>query len=224
MTKRVLSIIPARSGSKGLSQKNTLNLAGKPLIAWSIEASLNSKYINKTIVSSDSDKVLEIAKRYNSNTLKRPAELSTDNSSSEEVVKHVLDSIEDIFEFIILLQPTSPLRDTNDIDTALKKLFDLNASSLISLKKYDNKVLKCFKEKEDGFIEGIVNDKYPFMRRQDLPNIYLSNGAIYIVKVDQFLKNKSFFTNKTIPFIMDDIKSIDIDTEEDLEKVNLSMK
>lgn len=224
MTKRVLSIIPARSGSKGLSQKNIVNLAGKPLIAWSIEASLNSKYINKTIVSSDSDKVLEIAKRYNSNTLKRPAELSTDNSSSEEVVKHVLDSIEDIFEFIILLQPTSPLRDTNDIDTALKKLFDLNASSLISLKKYDNKVLKSFKEKEDGFIEGIVNDKYPFMRRQDLPNIYLSNGAIYIVKVDQFLKNKSFFTNKTIPFIMDDIKSIDIDTEEDLEKVNLSMK
>ena len=223
MTK-ILSIIPARGGSKGLRKKNIINLLGKPLIAWSIEASMSSEYISKTIVSSDDDEVLEIAKRYKSETIKRPNELATDDSSSEEVVKHVLEFVKESFEFLVLLQPTSPLRDKTDIDMAFRKLISINATSLISLKEFDNKVLKSFIEKDDGFIEGLVNNNYPFMRRQDLPKIYLSNGAIYIVKVDEFIKNNSFFTDKTIPFLMDDAKSVDIDSIEDLNEINLRMK
>ena len=223
MTK-ILSIIPARGGSKGLRKKNIVNLLGKPLIAWSIEASMSSEYISKTIVSSDDDEVLEIAKRYKSETIKRPNELATDDSSSEEVVKHVLEFVKESFEFLVLLQPTSPLRDKTDIDMAFRKLISINATSLISLKEFDNKVLKSFIEKDDGFIEGLVNNNYPFMRRQDLPKIYLSNGAIYIVKVDEFIKNNSFFTDKTIPFLMDDAKSVDIDSIEDLNEINLRMK
>ena len=223
MTK-ILSIIPARGGSKGLRKKNIINLLGKPLIAWSIEASMSSEYISKTIVSSDDDEVLEIAKRYKSETIKRPNELATDDSSSEEVVKHVLEFVKESFEFLVLLQPTSPLRDKTDIDMAFRKLISINATSLISLKEFDNKVLKSFIEKDDGFIEGLVNNNYPFMRRQDLPKIYLSNGAIYIVKVDEFIKNNSFFTDKTIPFLMDDAKSVDIYSIEDLNEINLRMK
>lgn len=219
MTKNVLAIIPARGGSKGLPKKNIIDLAGKPLIAWTIEASLESKYITKTIVSSDSGEILEVSKKYGSEILKRPDELATDISSSEVVVKHALESVEEKFEYIILLQPTSPLRSTLEIDSAFEKLFSLDATALISVCEYDNKILKAFKENELGYIEGISNNKYPFMRRQDLPKTYMSNGAIYIIKVDEFLKNNSFFTDKTVSFIMDEIRSLDIDTKEDLEKV-----
>lgn len=219
MTKKILAIIPARGGSKGLSGKNIIDLAGKPLIAWTIEASLGSRYITKTIVSSDSDEILEVAKRFGSDILKRPDEFATDTSSSEVVVKHALESIKEKFDYVVLLQPTSPLRDINDIDGAFEKLFSLDATALISVCEYDNKILKAFKENELGYIEGISNNKYPFMRRQDLPKTYMSNGAIYIIKVDDFLRNNSFFTNKTISFIMDEVKSMDIDVRDDLNKV-----
>lgn len=219
MTKSILSIIPARDGSKGLLKKNIIDLAGKPLLAWSIEASLKSKYISKTIVSSDSDEVLAIAKKYNSDTLKRPNEFSTDFSSSEIVIKNVLESIEEKFEYLILLQPTSPLRNSNDIDNAFEKLFSSKATALISVQKYDNKILKAFKENDLGYIEGISNNLHPFMRRQELPETYLSNGAIYIIKVEEFVKNHSLFTDKTISFVMEAKKSIDLDTKEDLEKI-----
>ena len=219
MTKKVLAIIPARGGSKGLLGKNIIDLAGKPLITWTIEASLDSKYITKTIVSSDSDAILEVAKRYSSDILKRPDELATDISSSEVVVKHAIESMEEKFDYIVLLQPTSPLRDTVDIDSAFEKLFTLDATALISVCELENKILKAFKENEFGYIESISNNKYPFMRRQDLPKTYISNGAIYIIKVDEFLKNNSFFTDKTISFVMDEVKSLDIDTNEDLDKM-----
>lgn len=219
MTKKVLAIIPARSGSKGIPKKNIIDLAGKPLIAWTIEASQGSKYITKTIVSSDCDEILEVAKNYNSNILKRPDELATDISSSEVVVKHAISSMEEKFDYIVLLQPTSPLRDTTDIDSAFENLFSSNATALISVCEYDNKILKAFKENKSGYIVGISNNKYPFMRRQDLPKTYMSNGAIYITKVDEFLKNNSFFTDKTISFVMNETKSFDIDTREDLKKV-----
>jgi len=219
MTKKVLAIIPARGGSKGLPRKNILDLNDKPLITWTIEASLNSKYINKTIVSSDDDEILEISKKYGAEILKRPDEFATDISSSEAVVHHVIENTNEIYNYIILLQPTSPLRNTLDIDNALKELFSTDATALISVCEYDNKILKAFKENEFGYIEGISNNTYPFMRRQDLPQTYMSNGAIYIIKVDKFLKNNSFFTDKTISFVMDDIKSLDIDTQVDLKKV-----
>ena len=98
-------------------------------------------------------------------------------------------------------------------------LFKNNATALISVCEIDNKILKAFKQNKDTFIEGISNNKYPFMRRQDLPKIYLSNGSIYIIKIDEFLINNSFHTNKTISYIMNEIKSIDIDTQGDLENV-----
>jgi|SaaInlLV_10m_DNA_2_1039722.scaffolds.fasta_scaffold00970_5 CMP-N,N'-diacetyllegionaminic acid synthase len=219
MTKKVLAIIPARGGSKGLPRKNILDLAGKPLIAWTIEASLNSKYITKTIVSSDDDEILDISKEYSAHTIKRPNEFATDIASSEVVVRHTIESINEKFDYIVLLQPTSPLRDVLNINNAFENLFKKNATALISVCEIDNKILKAFKENKDGFIEGISNNKYPFMRRQDLPKTYLSNGAIYIIRVDKFLENNSFYTNKTISYIMNDIQSMDIDTKDDLEKV-----
>lgn len=224
MTKNILSIIPARGGSKGLPKKNITDLKGKPLIAWTIEASLKSKYITKTIVSSDSEEILEVANSYGANTLKRPSEFATDISSSEVVVKHCLESLSQEFDYLVLLQATSPLRDTLDIDMAFEKLFSTEASALISVCEYDNKILKAFINNDEGYIEGISNNKFPFMRRQDLPKTFMSNGAIYIIKVSEFIKNNSFFTNKTISFTMDEIKSLDVDTKDDLIKVERYLK
>jgi len=216
----ILSIIPARGGSKGIPRKNIICLGKKPLIAWTIEASLKSKFITKTIVSSDDDEILNISKMYNSDILKRPYSLSTDNAPSEAVIKHVLESLSEQYDYIILLQPTSPLRDFSHIDRAFKDLLKSNATALISTFETDNKILKSFVQNDDGYIKGISNDKYPFMRRQDLPKTYMSNGAIYIIKVDEFLKNNSLLTTKTISFIMDNISSLDIDTIDDINEVN----
>ncbi len=216
MTKKILAIIPARGGSKGLPRKNIIDLAGKPLIAWTIESSLKSKYITKTVVSSDDDEILSISKKYGADTLIRPKEFGMDTSSSEDVILHTLESLEDNYDYIVLLQPTSPLRDNTDIDTAFKSFFSSDATGLISVRKDDNKILKAFIEK-NGYIEGISNNKYPFMRRQDLPTVYMCNGAIYIIEVNSFTKNRSLFTDKTIRYEMDKIKSIDIDTQEDVD-------
>lgn len=220
MTKRVLSIIPARAGSKRLPRKNLIDLAGRPLIAWTIEASLNSKYITKTVVSSDSEEILKIAKEYGADIIKRPGVLANDTASSESVVAHALESIEEEFNFVVLLQATSPLRNTKDIDNSFEKLFRENVTALISVCETDNKILKAFKENEKGFLEGLSNNKYPFMRRQDLPKTYMSNGAIYIIKVSDFLKNNSFYTAKTVSYIMNGARSLDIDTKDDLKKAN----
>ena len=223
---KILSIIPARGGSKGLPRKNIIDLNGKPLIGWTIGASLKSKYITDTIVSSDDEEILNISQQYGANVLKRPKELATDIASSESAVEHAIKQLEKqnrVYDYIVLLQPTSPFRDEKDIDKAFEILFEKKATALISVKEYDNKILKAFIDK-NGFIEGIRNNIYPFQRRQDLPKVYMSNGAIYIVKVDEFIKNKSFWTEKTVKFVMDEIKSMDIDTREDLERIRGYMK
>jgi CMP-N,N'-diacetyllegionaminic acid synthase len=226
-TVKVLSIIPARAGSKGIANKNIIDLYGKPLLVWSIEASLNSKYISKTVVSSNGDAILKIAEEFGAEMIKRPQNLAQDASSSEAVIEHMLQTLGDdldAFEYLILLQPTSPLRDHNDIDNAFEMLLNSDADALISVYEEDNKILKAFKENSDGYIEGIANNEYPFMPRQELPSVYMSNGAIYIIKISEFLKSKKLFCEKTIAYTMSKEKSLDIDTREDLEKAKLYME
>ena len=221
MTKKILSIIPARGGSQGLPRKNILHFSGKPLISWTIEASLKSKYISKTIVSSDDEEILDIANHYGAETMRRPSDLATDEASSESVVSHavsMLKSKKEEFDILILLQPTSPLRTNKHIDHGFEIMFESDCDSVISVCEYDNKVLKAFKENKYGFLEGVIDNKHPFLRRQDLPKVYLPNGAIYIINIDLFCKNSSFYTNKTVKLIMNDQDSLDIDTMNDLKK------
>ena len=219
MTNKVLAIIPARGGSKGFPKKNIALLNGLPLIAWTIQASLKSKYICKTLVTSDSEEILDISNHYGAEVLKRPDEYATDSSSSEDVVRHTLSSLKQEFDYIILLQPTSPLRNAEDIDAAFELFFVSKATSLISVCEVDNKLYKAFKKDDNGYLSGISNNKYPFMRRQDLPKAFMSNGAIYIVEVDSFLKNNSFYSNKTVSYKMPEERSVDIDSKEDLDRI-----
>lgn len=224
---KVLSIIPARSGSKGLKGKNIANLAGKPLLAWSIEASLASAYITKTVVSSDSEAILEIAKGYSATPLKRPPNLALDTTPSEAVITHTLNALlkgNEIYDFVILLQPTSPLRNVEDIDKAFKRLYEFDADGLISVYKEESKILKAFIENKDGSLKGISNNDFPFMPRQELPSVYMSNGAIYIIRVSEFLKNSQLYTDRTISYEMSKEKSIDIDTLSDLTTAQTLLK
>jgi len=217
----VLAVIPARGGSKGIPHKNIVPLNGKPLIAWTILAAIGSSFITKTVVSSDDDEILRVAEEYGAEPIRRPAELATDAAPSEPVITHALNTIEQQgfhFDYVILLQPTSPLRNARDVDQAFSDLFDFGATALISVCVLDNKILKAFRERGDGFLDGISNNIYPFMRRQDLPKTYMSNGAIYIIRSDLFLKYQSLMTNKTIAFEMCKEKSTDIDSMKDLEK------
>ncbi len=218
-TKKIIAIIPARGGSKGLPGKHIIDLAGKPLIAWTIEASLQSKYITKTVVSSDDKEILKISERYGVATVQRPVELASDTATSESVAKHTIDLLSaknETFDVLVLLQPTSPLRTSNDIDNALGVMLDTHATAIISVFETDNKILKSFKNGAKGYIEGISNNEYPFMRRQDLPETFMPNGAIYIINIDLFKKYGRLMTNRTSCYVMPVNRSIDIDTVEDV--------
>jgi CMP-N,N'-diacetyllegionaminic acid synthase len=216
---KVLAIIPARVGSKGFPGKNIYSINGKPLIGYTIEAALKSKLITKTIVSSDDGKILEISEGFGAQILKRPAEFAQDTSSSEDVISHVLESLineGENFDILVLLQPTSPLRDAEDIDNAIRLMIYKKASGVISVTNIGVKPFKSYYLNETGFLNGVHNDKSPNMRRQDLPDAFLANGAIYAVYVDSFLEKKSLIPKNTIPYVMSKSKSIDIDTLEDV--------
>ena len=226
MTKKVLAIIPARGGSKLLPRKNIKKLGGKPLIIWTIEAALNSRYITKIVVSTDDDEISNLSKKSGISVIKRPKNLASDTSTSESLILHALDflsSADEVFDIVILLQPTSPFRSTIDIDNAYEIMINSHAKSLISVNQTDNKFLKSFIKTPLGYLEGISKSKYAFMRRQDLPVTYLSNGAIYIILVNDFLKIKSLFTDKTIEFIMNKEHSIDIDCHDDIVTAELML-
>lgn len=223
-----MAIIPARGGSKGIPKKNIVLLAGKPLIAWTIEAALKSKYIDKVAVSSDDDEILKVAKKWGAFPLKRPAELATDVALPEPVVFHALDHLEKkegyLPDILAYLQPTSPLRNHNDIDGALDGFFKSKATAAISVYELDKKYLKAFVADKSRFLKGIINNKFPFMNRKQLPNVYLPNGAIYVITRKEFIKWGRLLSDKTIPYVISIEKSFDLDTMDDLKELRRYMR
>ena len=223
--KTFLGIIPARGGSKRLPNKNILPLAGKPLIVWTIEAGLNSKYLDEIIVSSDSNKILEIASKYKVTSVKRPDELATDEASTVDVVEHILENIQQKFDYIVLLQPTSPLRTTKHIDEAIEFLDKKNADAVISVCEADHSPLWCNTLPESLDISNFIPDEIKNKRSQDLPKFYRLNGAIYICKTKKFLEEKTFFLKKNVyAYIMDRKHSVDIDEEIDFRLAEILIK
>lgn len=213
-----LALIPARGGSKGIFKKNIKKVGGKPLILWTIEAAKHSKYISEIIVSSDDEDILSFAEGAGVIPLIRPSELALDDTPTEPVIKHMYESVasNQQYDFIILLQPTSPARNEKHIDEAIEILLERKASSLISVYEPQHSPLKSFILNNEGYMKGILDNKMPFMRRQDLPKSFMSNGAIYIIDVNEFIKKNSLLTERCIPFLMSEIDSIDIDTLEDI--------
>lgn len=215
MTNKYLAIIPARGGSKRLINKNILDLNGKPLIAYSIEAALNSKYINEVIVTSDSDSILEIAKQNKAKTIKRPKLLSNDTSTTFDAIKHTIKNSEQ-FQYIVLLQPTSPLRNSTHIDAAIKLLEDKNADAIISICEMEHSPQCTDILPTNNSLVEFLNKEDCKKRSQDLATHYRLNGAIYICKTSKLLKEETFELKENIfGFKMKQENSIDIDTKLD---------
>lgn len=222
--KTFLAIIPARGGSKRLPNKNILDLNGKPLISYSIEAGLQSKYIDKVIVSSDNDKILKISKEFGADTIQRPNELSSDSSTSFDAINHTIDNNQK-YDYILLLQPTSPLRNSEHIDKAIELLNIKNANAVISICELDHSPLWSNTLNKDLSMKGFLSNEVLNKRSQDLEPYYRLNGAIYLCNTEILLKEKSFFIkDKIFAYRMEKNVSIDIDEEVDFNIAECLMK
>ena len=216
--KTFLAIIPARGGSKRLPRKNVLPLGDKPLIAWSIEAAKESKYIDEIVVSSDDNTILDIADQYNIKKIKRSAELSNDNATTIDVITNTIKTCKRNFDYIILLQPTSPLRNAKHIDDAIELLKEKNADAIISVCETEHSPLWSNTLQNDYDMSQFLNKNLLNKRSQELQTYYRLNGAIYIANTEKLLKQNSFFLDKNIyAYIMPQKESIDIDTKLDFD-------
>ena len=218
--KRVLAVVPARGGSKRLPRKNVLELNGKPMITWTIEAALNCMLIDKVVVSTDDLEISAIAKSCGADVpFLRPANLSTDLSSSIDVVTHTLDFLQnskEYFEIVVLLQPTSPLRCSETISEALNYYSAKQALGVISVCRSEHSPIWSNTLNESMEMKGFLPDKYKNVRGQDLPVYYRINGAIYISDVATLKAESTFMLeDKLFAFGMSTLESIDIDELED---------
>jgi len=225
-----LGVITARGGSKRLPTKNVLDFAGKPLIGWTIEAALKSRYIDELIVSTEDVEIAEISKDYGANVpFMRPKELSSDNVHPAEAVIHAvnyfLDEEEKEFEYVVMLQPTSPLRNKDDIDKAIEFLSSKKADAVVSVCEADHSPLWYNTLPENLSMKKFLRDDLKGKMSQGLPTYYRVNGAIYISKVKKLLKEKTFFLNDNIfAFLMDVKKSVDIDSLIDFKLAEILMQ
>lgn len=213
--RRVIAIVPARGGSKGVHRKNIRLVAGKPLLAYTLEAAFACKHIDLVVVSSDDDEILQVAKLFGATPLKRPAELAGDESLSIETVLHAVREFDE-YDIVILLQPTSPLRTGEDISKALIRLTNTKTVSCISLVEAASSPYRAFSLLPDGKLQRFVDMDVP-IRRQDTPVFYTANGAIYIAEIPWLIQSREFLTQKTIGYVMPVIRSLDIDTELDFD-------
>jgi CMP-N,N'-diacetyllegionaminic acid synthase len=218
---RVLGLIPARGGSKSIPRKNLVDLGGVPLIQWTIQAALGSN-LERVVVSTDDDEIAEISQSLGAEVpFKRPAELSSDQTLSIDVVLHALDVLEEDFDAVMMLQPTSPFRTSIDIESAIKIIED--ASSVISVVPVEGTHPARMKFVEDGvlidppFAETIEN-----MPRQELRPMYIRNGAIYLTRVSD-LRHRTFKGALSRALIMPKERSINIDTGFDLALARVAL-
>ncbi|MEK3994162.1 acylneuraminate cytidylyltransferase family protein [Psychrobacillus sp. FSL K6-2365] len=213
--KKVLAIIPARGGSKGVPRKNIRNLAGKPLIAWTIEEAKKSMYIDRLILSSEDNEIIETAKDYGCDIpFVRPVHLAKDTTSGIEPVLHALREIEG-YDYVVLLQPTSPLRIVEDIDGCLENLIETKSPACVSVKEPMNSPYWMYTLNSEEKMVPLIEQDSLTKRRQDLPDVYALNGAVYVAEVNWLKQSKSFLTSDTVVFIMPNNRSHDIDTEDD---------
>lgn len=211
---KILALITARGGSKGIPNKNIKLLGDKPLIAWTIDEAKKSSYIDRLILSSDSEDIMHVARSYGCDVpFVRPSELASDTSSSIDAILHALRMIDENFDYLMLLQPTSPFRRVEDIDKVIEQAIDCNLELMISVAKYKKHPSYLYKIENNKLIPYIETNKQ--LRRQDMPSTYEHNGAIYFSTVEYMLENQTYNTPKATPYEMYGMANLDIDTQED---------
>lgn len=212
----VLGVITARGGSKGLPRKNIVNVNGKPLISWTINSGKESKYIDRLILSTEDNEIAKVAEEFGCEVpFLRPEELASDTSSSYEVILHALEHIDIEYDLVVLLQPTSPLRSSKDIDACIELCAD-GKQSCVSIVQID-KPLHCLytKNREEQLLP-LDRDYNLANRRQDGVSVYAINGAVYVFRPDWFRRQNAFVDSETVAYLMPSARSLDIDTKADL--------
>lgn len=225
--KSVLALILARGGSKRLPGKNIKNIGGKPMIAWSIEAAKNSKYLDRTIVSTDSQEIAEVSKKYGADIpFERPAELATDTAGSIDVVLHAINWLKENekkeYDYILLLQATSPLRTSQHIDEAIEHIENKKEmDAVVSFYPWDKKPEWVYCKNQNGFLEACLETKEEF---KTVSPMLMPNGAVYIIKTESFLKEKTFYAKKLDAYLMDREDSADVDEQYDFDLAEFFLK
>ena len=210
--KKVLAIVPARGGSKGVPRKNLRNLGGKPLIAWTIAACKGSRYVDRLIVSTDDKEIAIVARNFGAEVpFMRDAALAQDDTPGIDPVLDALDRLPG-FDFVVLLQPTSPLRESTDIDGALDACIAQKAPACVSMVRVSEHPKWMFRLDERGRIQSYESIIDIPVRRQDLAELFIPNGAVYVARVDWLRQTRKFFSDETLAFAMSAELSIDIDT------------
>jgi len=214
--KRVLAVVPARGGSKGVPHKNLRRVNGRPLIAFTIEEAARSAYIDRLVLSSEDPELIAAAAALGCEApFVRPAEYATDTAKTVDVILHAVQALPG-FELVVGLQPTSPLRTREDIDGCLEWMMEHRADCCVSVSESEESPYWMFRLNESSKLVRIL-DVETINRRQDLPVCYSLNGAIYAAEIDWLNQTRSFVTSETLAYVMPSERSLDIDTERDLE-------
>jgi N-acylneuraminate cytidylyltransferase len=217
MEMKCLAIIPARGGSKRIPRKNILLLEEKPLIVYSIEHARKSKLVSRIIVTTDDDEIADISIKHGVEVIKRPIKIADDTATSEDALIHTLNYLEEKEEYrpdiVVFLQCTSPLRNDDDIDNAIKMFLEQKADSLFSAVRFDKYIWRVM----NNVVSPINYDYNKRWREQDFPPQYQENGSIYILKPELLKKHKNRLSGKIVIYEMDDMTFIQIDSHKDIE-------
>lgn len=217
------ALIPARGGSKGIPRKNIKAIAGKPLIAWAIEAALRSPLLDAVVVSTEDEEIAEVARRAGAQVpFMRPAALAADDTPGLDPVLHALDQLPQ-FDAVLLLQPTSPMRTTEDIDACLRLAAERGAPSVVSVTEPDAHPYWTYRIGSDQRLVRLI-DNVSVTRRQDLPQVGALNGALYFARADWLKTNRGLVGPDTLAYVMPRERSVDLDTPLDWKIAELLLK
>jgi CMP-N,N'-diacetyllegionaminic acid synthase len=216
----ILALVPARGGSKGVPRKNVRDLAGRPLLQWSVDAARASKQVGRIVVSTDDPAIADVARSGGAEVpFLRPAELARDETPGADPVIHAIEWLAKNESYrpdlVLLLQPTSPLRTTADIDGAIHLALDSGSDPVVSVTVPAQHPYWMKRVDEAGHLHDLITQATPTARRQDLPECYAVNGAIYLIAPDLLIERRTWFTGRTRGYVMPPERSIDIDTEWD---------
>lgn len=227
--KRVLVLITARGGSKGVPGKNIRLLGGKPLIHWTIEAAKHSDYVDRVLVSTDSEEIRQLALLAGAEVpFLRPASLATDLAKQEDAILHAMDWCEangQRYDYLMVLVPTTPLRDTAEIDATIQMLAGHeNARAIFTVRECDHSPLQANQLPLDGCMNGFVPESMKLKNRQELPTYFQLSGSVCLSEWDWFRAEKSFLTSRTYAYVTTARKGLDIDTMADFLLAELYIK
>lgn len=227
--KRVLAIVPARGGSKGLPGKNIRPLAGKPLIGWTLESAKKSKYLDEIFVSTDSQEIADVAETFGVKVPElRPEELASDTATSASVVLYTIDYFRKQgkdFDYILLLEPTSPMRKEDDIDNAIALACEHpDKAGVVSLGEVHMEHPSIVKKITDKSIIEPYVEAQRVTRRQQLDKAYFPYGVVYLVKTDYFEKNQLFYGKDSLPYLIERWQCYEIDDIYDFTAIEAILK